>query len=54
MQQPGTPDPTDVIGVRGEIFPDILAAYHYPNLSEGNHGDGDLPLAGWRTCYQSI
>jgi len=43
---PGTPDPTDVIGVRGEIFPDILAAYHYPNLSEGNHGDGDLPLAG--------
>jgi hypothetical protein len=23
-----------------------LAAYHYPNLSEGNHGDGDLPLAG--------
>ena len=43
---PGTPDPTPVIGVRAEIFPDILAAYHYPNLSEGNHGDGDLPLAG--------
>jgi len=42
---PGTPDPTDVIGVRANIFPDILAAYHYPNLSEGNHGDGDLPLA---------
>ena len=43
---PGTPDPTPVIGVRGEIFPDILAAYHYPNLSDDNHGDGDLPLAG--------
>lgn len=42
---PGTPDPTDVIGVQGEIYPDILAAYHYPNLSGGNHGDGDLPLA---------
>ena len=38
--------PVDILGVRGEIFPDILAAYHYPNLSEGNHGDGDLPLAG--------
>tara|TARA_R100001510_G_C7648702_1_gene206071 strand:- start:366 stop:1412 length:1047 start_codon:yes stop_codon:yes gene_type:complete len=41
---PGTPD-VDVIGVRGQIFPDILAAYHYPNLSDGNHGDTDLPLA---------
>jgi len=38
--------PVDILGVRGEIFPDILAAYHYPNLSEGKHGDGDLPLAG--------
>ena len=37
--------PTDILGVRGEIFPDILAAYHYPNLSENNHGDSDLPLA---------
>ena len=42
---PGIPDPTDVIGVRAQIFPDILAAYHYPNLSDGNHGDSDLPLA---------
>jgi hypothetical protein len=41
---PGIPDPTDVIGVRAQIFPDILAAYHYPNLSDGNHGDSDLPL----------
>ena len=38
--------PTDIIGVRGEIFPDILAAYHYPNLSDDNHGDSDLPLSG--------
>ena len=37
--------PVDILGVRGEIYPDILAAYHYPNLSEGNHGDSDLPLA---------
>jgi len=36
--------PTDILGVRGEVYPDILAAYHYPNLSEGNHGDSDLPL----------
>ena len=36
--------PTDILGVRGQVFPDILAAYHYPNLSEGNHGDSDLPL----------
>ena len=38
--------PVDILGVRGEIFPDILAAYHYPNLSDNNHGDSDLPLAG--------
>ena len=37
--------PTDILGVRGQVFPDILAAYHYPNLSEGNHGDSDLPLS---------
>ena len=42
---PGTPDPTDVIGVRAQIFPDILAAYHYPNLSDENHEAG-LPLTG--------
>ncbi len=36
--------PTDILGVRGEVYPDILAAYHYPNLSDGNHGDSDLPL----------
>ena len=37
--------PTDILGVRGEVYPDILAAYHYPNLSDGNHGDSDLPLS---------
>ena len=42
---PGTPDPTPVIGVKADIFPDILAAFHYPNLSNGNHGETDLPLA---------
>ena len=37
--------PTDVIGVKGTVYPDILAAYHYPNLSDDNHGASDLPLA---------
>jgi len=37
--------PVNILGVRGEIYPDILAAFHYPNLSEGNHGDSDLPLS---------
>ena len=37
--------PVDILGVRGDVFPDILAAYHYPNLSDGNHGDSDLPLS---------
>ena len=35
----------DVIGVKGTVYPDILAAYHYPNLSDDNHGASDLPLA---------
>ena len=43
--KPGTPDPIPVIGVKGQIFPDVLAAYHYPNLSNGSHGETDLPLA---------
>lgn len=33
-----------VIGVKGTVYPDILAAYHYPNLSDDNHGITDLPL----------
>ena len=36
--------PTDILGVRGEIYPDTLAAFHYPNLSDENHGESDLPL----------
>ena len=27
-----------LIGVKGTIYPDILAAAHYPNLSNGTHG----------------
>ena len=33
---PGTPNPINVIGVKGQVFPDILAAYHYPDLSNQN------------------
>ena len=39
-------DPDTVIyGVKGQIFPDILAAFHYPALSNGSHGATDLPLS---------
>ena len=34
-----------IFGAKGVIFPDILAAFHYPALSNGSHGDTDLPLA---------
>jgi|TARA_B100001094_G_C18072405_1_gene740774 hypothetical protein len=34
-----------IFGAKGQIFPDILAAFHYPALSNGSHGDTDLPLA---------
>ena len=41
-----TTDPdTEIFGVKAQIFPDILAAFHYPNLSNGSHGETDLPLA---------
>ena len=40
----GGPD-VEIIGVKGQIFPDILAAFHYPALSNGSHGETDLPLA---------
>lgn len=40
----GGPD-VEIFGAKGQIFPDILAAYHYPVLSNGSHGDTDLPLA---------
>lgn len=36
---------TPIFGAKGQIFPDILAAYHYPVLSNGSHGETDLPLA---------
>ena len=39
-------DPETVIfGAKGQIFPDILAAFHYPALSNGSHGETDLPLS---------
>ena len=34
-----------LIGVRGTIYPDILAAAHYPNLSNGTHTSGTIPAA---------
>jgi len=34
-----------IFGAKGQIFPDILAAFHFPALSNGSHGDTDLPLA---------
>ena len=40
----GGPD-VEIFGAKGQIFPDVLAAFHYPNLSNGNHGETDLPLA---------
>jgi len=36
---------TPIVGVKGPIYPDILAAFHYPALSNGDHGETDLPLA---------
>ena len=32
-------------GVKGTIYPDILAAEHYPNLSNGTHASGTIPAA---------
>ena len=34
-----------LIGVKGTIYPDILAAAHYPNLSNGTHTSGVIPAA---------
>ena len=34
-----------LIGVKGTIYPDILAAAHYPNLSNGTHASGTIPAA---------
>ena len=30
---------------KGTIYPDILAASHYPNLSNGTHTSGIIPAA---------
>ena len=34
---------TDVIGIKGTVYKDILAAYQYPNLTNSNASDL-LPL----------
>jgi len=34
-----------LVGVAGTIYPDILAAAHYPNLSNGSHTSGVIPAA---------
>ena len=34
-----------LVGVAGTIYPDILAAAHYPNLSNGSHTSGIIPAA---------
>ena len=34
-----------LIGVKGTIYPDILSASHYPNLSNGSHASGTIPAA---------
>ena len=36
---------TEIFGAKGPIYPDILAAFHYPALSNGDHGETDLPLS---------
>ena len=34
-----------LVGTRGTVYPDILAAAHYPNLSNGTHTSGVIPAA---------
>ena len=34
-----------LVGVKGTVYPDILAAAHYPNLSNGSHTSGIIPAA---------
>ena len=34
-----------LIGVKGTIYPDILSASHYPNLSNKSHAPGTIPAA---------
>lgn len=50
-----TPD-TDccLIGVRGSVFPDILAASHFPNLSNGTHSQGTVPAAEFERTFVKV
>jgi len=41
----GTGVGVTIFGQKGDIYPDVLAAYHYPALSNGSHGETDLPLS---------
>ena len=34
-----------LVGTKGTVYPDILAAAHYPNLSNGSHTSGVIPAA---------
>ena len=34
-----------LVGVKGTVYPDILAAAHYPNLSNKTHASGTIPAA---------
>lgn len=34
-----------LVGTKGTVYPDILAAAHYPNLSNGTHTSGAIPAA---------
>ena len=34
-----------LVGTKGTVYPDILAAAHYPNLSNGTHTSGIIPAA---------
>ena len=34
-----------IVGVKGNVYPDILIASHFPNLSNGTHTQGTIPAA---------
>jgi len=43
-----------LIGVRGSVFPDIIAASHFPNLSNGNHSQGTVPAAEFQRTFVRV
>ena len=43
-----------LIGVRGSVFPDILAASHFPNLSNGTHSQGTIPAAEFERTFVRV